>query len=270
MFGLKKSSKENGKENLTEEMITEVTLSSMKENPNGETNYPILEFDERALDLLSTGVRETLRYSKVVPGGGAFYRFTKRLIDIVASALALAILLIPMAILALIIYFQDFGNPFFSQARLTKNGKVFHMYKFRSMCIDAEAKFAEVQKDNETDGLAFKNENDPRITKIGGFLRKTSLDELPQLWNVLRGDMSLIGPRPPLPREVVLYTPAHMERLLVKGGLSCVAQCEGRSDVEFEKWVESDVKYIKERSFWKDIKLIFRTIGVVIMKKGAK
>ncbi len=267
---MKRSNKETGKQSLTEEMITEVTLSAMKENPNGETNYPILEFDDRALNLLSTGVKETLRYSKVTPRGGAGYRFVKRLMDIVVSFCAMAVLLIPMAILALIIFLQDRGNPFFSQARLTENGKVFHMYKFRSMCVDAEARFAEVQKENETDGLAFKSENDPRITKIGGFLRKTSLDELPQLWNVLRGDMSLIGPRPPLPREVVLYTPAHMDRLLVKGGLSCVAQCEGRSDVEFEKWVESDVSYIKQRSLWMDIKLIFRTIGVVIMKKGAR
>lgn len=267
---MKKSSKESVQNNLTEEMITEVTLSAMKENPNGETNYPILEFDERALELLSSGVRETLRFSKVVPNGGACYLFFKRLLDVVVSFFALVILLIPMLILALIVFLQDGGNPFFSQARLTKEGRVFHMYKFRSMCVDAEARFAEVQKGNETDGLAFKNENDPRITKIGKFLRKTSLDELPQLWNVLRGDMSLIGPRPPLPREVVLYTPAHMDRLLVKGGLSCIAQCEGRSDVEFEKWVESDVHYIKTRSLWLDIKLLFCTIGVVIMKKGAK
>ncbi|MDE6021063.1 MAG: sugar transferase [Ruminococcus sp.] len=256
--------------NLTEEMITEVTLSTMNKNPNGETNYPILEFDEYALALLSTGVHETLKYSEVKANGGAAYAFIKRLADIILSFLAIVVLFIPMAIIALLVFLQDRGNPFFSQARLTKDGKVFRMYKFRSMCIDAEEKFAQVQQENETDGIAFKNTNDPRITKIGGFLRKTSLDELPQLWNVLAGDMSIIGPRPPLPREVVLYTPAHMERLIVKGGLSCIAQCEGRSDVEFEKWVKSDVEYIKSRSLWLDIKLIIRTIVVVIMKKGAK
>lgn len=175
-----------------------------------------------------------------------------------------------MAVVALVIYIDDKGNPFFSQVRLTENGKPFRMYKFRSMCMDAEARFAEVQKENESDGLAFKSENDPRITRIGGFLRKTSIDELPQLWNVLKGDMSLIGPRPPLPREVVLYTPAQMERLLVKGGLSCICQVEGRSDMEFDKWVETDVRYIKERSLKMDINIFFRTIGVVIKRKGAR
>ena len=255
---------------ITEEMITEVTLSSMKDNPNGETNYPILEFDYLALELLSTGVRETLKHSKVVPNGGKAYLFCKRAMDIVLSTIALVILLIPMAVIALIVFLQDGGSPIFSQARLTENGKIFHMHKFRSMCKDAEAKFKDVQSGNETDGIAFKDANDPRITKFGGFLRKTSLDELPQLWNILMGDMSIIGPRPPLPREVVLYTPAHMERLLVKGGLACTAQVEGRSDIEFERWVESDVEYIKKRSLWLDIKLIFRTIGVVIMKKGAR
>lgn len=259
-----------GAKNLTEEMITEVTLSSMKKNPNGETDYPILEFDKRALELLSEGVHETLRQSSVKAGGGKAYLFFKRLADIVLSVLALIVLALPMAIIALIVFLQDGGSPIFSQVRLTQDGKVFRMYKFRSMCMDAEEKFAQIQKENETDGIAFKSANDPRITKVGGFLRKTSLDELPQLWNILRGDMSIIGPRPPLPREVVLYTPAHMDRLLVKGGLSCTAQCEGRSDMEFEKWVESDVDYIKNRSLWMDIKLIFRTMGAVFMKKGAK
>lgn len=261
---------ETAARNLTEEMITEVTLSSMKKNPNGETNYPILEFDKRALDLLSSGVHETLRYSKIKVKGGKAYLFIKRLMDIVLSLTALIILAVPMAVIALAVFLQDGGSPIFSQIRLTKGGKVFRMYKFRSMCMDAEEKFAEIQKENETDGLAFKNANDPRITKIGGFLRKTSLDELPQLWNILRGDMSIIGPRPPLPREVVLYTPAHMDRLLVKGGLSCTAQCEGRSDLEFEKWVESDVEYIQTRNLWADLKLIFRTFAAVFKKKGAK
>lgn len=256
--------------NLTEEMVTEVTLNSLKENKEGVTAYPILEFDQRALDLLCSGVQETLRYSNVKPAGGLLYRAVKRAIDIIGSLCALAILAIPMAIVALIIYFDDKGNPIFSQIRLTENGKPFKMYKFRSMCMDAEARFAEVQKENESDGLAFKSEHDPRITKIGRFLRKTSIDELPQLWNILKGDMSIIGPRPPLPREVVLYTPEQMDRLLVKGGLSCICQVEGRSDMEFDKWVESDVRYIKERSLSKDISLFFRTIGVVVKRKGAR
>lgn len=258
------------KGNLTEEQVTELTLSSLKNNPEGITEYPILEFDQRALRLLSDGVAETLRHSATKPAGGKGYRFVKRTADIVISACALILLGIPMGIVALAIYLQDKGSPFFSQARLTENGKVFRMYKFRSMCMDAEEKFAEVQKENQTDGLAFKSENDPRITKIGHFIRKTSIDELPQLWNVLRGDMALIGPRPPLPREVVLYTPHQMERLMVKGGLSCICQVEGRSDMEFDKWVESDIQYVKTRSLGLDLKLLFKTIGVVLLKKGAR
>lgn len=258
------------KQILTEEMVTEVTLDSMKKNKNGITKYPVLDFDERALGLLCTGVSETLKHSKVKPAGGVFYKAAKRAIDIVCSVLGLLILLLPMAIVALIIYIDDKGSPFFSQVRLTENGKPFKMYKFRSMCVDAEARFAEVQKENQSDGLAFKSENDPRITKIGAFIRKTSIDELPQLWNILKGDMSIIGPRPPLPREVVLYTPEQMDRLLVKGGLSCICQVEGRSDMEFDKWVETDIRYIKTRSLSTDIGLFFRTIWVVLKGKGAR
>lgn len=256
--------------NLTEEQFTEVTLSALKEHPEGITEYPILDFDDRALGLLSAGVAETLRYSEIKPRGGLAYRFLKRLFDIVGSALSLILLAIPMGIVALVIYLDDKGSPIFSQARLTKDGKVFYMHKFRSMCVDAEQKFAEVQKENETDGLAFKSENDPRITRIGHFIRRTSIDELPQLWDVFCGHMSIIGPRPPLLREVVLYTPHQMQRLQVKGGLSCICQVEGRSDMGFEKWVESDLEYIQTRSAGLDLKLVFKTIGVVIMKKGAR
>ena len=232
--------------NLTEEQFTEVTLSALKEHPEGITEYPILDFDDRALGLLSAGVAETLRYSEIKPRGGLAYRFLKRLFDIVGSALLLILLAIPMGIVALVIYLDDKGAPIFSQARLTKDGKVFYMHKFRSMCVDAEQKFAEVQKENETDGLAFK------------------------LWDVFCGHMSIIGPRPPLPREVVLYTPHQMQRLQVKGGLSCICQVEGRSDMGFEKWVESDLEYIQTRSAGLDLKLVFKTIGAVIMKKGAR
>lgn len=237
---------------------------------SGVVDYPILDFDEESLKRLHKGIANTLKQSKIVPNGGKFYEFVKRVFDIVASAATLTVLAIPIGIVALIIYIDDKGNPFFSQVRLTKDGKPFKMYKLRTMCMNAEELFAEVQKENQSDGLAFKSDNDPRITRIGGFLRKTSIDELPQFWNVLKGDMSLIGPRPPLPREVVLYTPKEMDRLLVKGGLSCICQTEGRSDVSFDKWVEDDIKYIKNRSFGLDLKLMFKTAGAVIMRKGAK
>lgn len=254
----------------TEEMVTRITLDSMKNNNEGVTEYPILNFDQRALNLLCEGIRETLKYSKLKPAGSKAYKILKRTLDIVLSTAALALLIIPMGAVALAIYIDDKGNPFFSQIRLTENGRPFKMYKFRSMCTDAEEKFAEVQKSNQTDGIAFKSENDPRITKIGHFIRKTSIDELPQLWNVLKGDMSIIGPRPPLPREVVLYTPHQMERLIVKGGLSCICQCEGRSDMSFDEWVESDIKYIKNRSLKLDFSLMLRTASAVIKRKGAK
>lgn len=270
------------KKQLTEDDVTQNMLDSLEkgERPEptipgksakaGVTEYPILEFDERALRLLHEGVSETLKYSKIKPAGGKVYEFVKRAFDIFASVLALIILAIPIGIIALIIYIDDKGNPFFSQIRLTKDGKPFRMYKLRTMCMDAEAKFAQVQKENESDGLAFKSDHDPRITRIGGFLRKTSIDELPQLINVIQGTMSIIGPRPPLPREVVLYTPEQMDRLIVKGGLSCICQTEGRSDMEFDKWVEGDVEYIKTRSWGLDLKLMFKTVGAVVMRKGAK
>lgn len=255
---------------INEDQFTEITLKSLKENKEGITEYPILNFDKRALGLLSLGIKETLKQSDISPAGSAFYRFVKRTFDIICSFIALIILFIPMMILALIIYITDRGNPFFSQVRITQNGKTFKMHKFRSMCIDAEEKFSQVQKENQSDGLAFKSDDDPRITKIGKFLRKTSIDELPQLFNILKGDMSFIGPRPPLPREVVLYEPEHMNRLLVKGGLSCICQVEGRSDMEFDKWVETDIQYIKTRNIRLDLSLLFRTVWAVIAGKGAR
>ncbi|MBR0483524.1 MAG: sugar transferase [Oscillospiraceae bacterium] len=261
---------------LSEDDVTEVVLKELENEKNGKSNsegvtdYPILEFDDHALGLLSAGVHETLQYSQITPAGGKVYETVKRFCDVVISALALLVLLIPLGIVCLLIYIEDKGNPIFSQVRLTKDGKPFRMYKLRSMCMDAEARFAQVQKENKSDGLAFKSDNDPRITKIGKFIRKTSIDELPQFWNVLKGDMSIIGPRPPLPREVVLYTPEQMNRLLVKGGLSCICQTEGRSDMEFEKWVESDIRYIKTRNLGLDISLLFKTAGAVLLRKGAK
>ena len=244
--------------------------TAVTEDAGGVTDYPVLDFDNDALKELTAKVRNSLKESKIKPGGSTGYRFLKRTIDITGSLIGLILLSVPMGIISLMIYSEDKGSPFFVQKRLTKDGKVFNMYKFRSMCTDAEEKFREVQKTNQTDGLAFKMENDPRVTKIGHFIRKTSIDELPQLLNVLKGDMSIIGPRPPLPREVNLYTPHQMQRLLVKGGLSCYCQCNGRSDMPFDEWVESDLEYIENRSTRLDIKLMLKTVKVVICGKGAR
>ncbi|MBR1555716.1 MAG: sugar transferase, partial [Oscillospiraceae bacterium] len=164
---------------LSEDDVTEVVLKELENEKNGKTtaegvtDYPILEFDDHALGLLSAGVHETLQYSQITPAGGKAYELIKRFFDIVISALALLILLIPLGIVCLLIYAEDKGNPVFSQVRLTKDGKPFRMYKLRSMCMDAEARFAQVQKENKSDGLAFKSDDDPRITKIGKFIRKT-------------------------------------------------------------------------------------------------
>jgi lipopolysaccharide/colanic/teichoic acid biosynthesis glycosyltransferase len=143
------------------------------------------------------------------------------------------------------------------------------MYKFRSMYVDAEERLQELLKENEMDGPAFKMKNDPRITRVGKFIRKTSLDELPQLWNILRGDMSIVGPRPALPREVEQYTELQKQRLIVTPGLTCYWQATPkRNEITFDEWMELDLRYIQERSFWVDWKIIFKTVGAVIHKEG--
>lgn len=198
------------------------------------------------------------------------YDFFKRIFDVLFSLLSLIILLPIMIAIALAVFFQDFHNPLFAQIRLTKNGKKFKMYKFRSMYINAEEEFEKLKEYNEVNGPAFKMENDPRITKFGKFLRKTSLDELPQLFNVLEGSMSIVGPRPPLPSEVKEYTPYQLQRLYIKGGLTCYWQCSGRSNIGFDEWVDMDIQYIKDRSMFTDLKIILKTIKAVLKGDGAK
>ena len=190
--------------------------------------------------------------------------------DIFFSALALLILWPLMAVLALVIYIDDpHGSPFFSQIRCGRDGKLFKMHKFRSMYVDAEDRLAEILKDNEMDGPAFKMKDDPRITRVGRLIRKTSLDELPQLWNVLLGHMSIVGPRPALPREVEQYTEEQKQRMYVTPGLTCYWQIQpSRNDISFDEWMELDLKYIQERSFLVDWKIIFKTFLAVIRKEG--
>lgn len=199
-----------------------------------------------------------------------YYEKAKRMFDLIVSFFALIILSPVMILAAIAVFLQDFHNPFFAQTRLTKDGKEFKMFKFRSMCVNAEDKLDELQDLNEADGPVFKIEKDPRITKIGGFLRKTSIDELPQLLNVLGGSMSLVGPRPPLPKEAECYSSYQRHRLDVKGGLTCYWQCSGRSNISFEQWMDLDIQYIKERSFGTDIKIIFKTVKSVLMCEGAE
>jgi len=193
----------------------------------------------------------------------------KRLIDILGSVCIL-ILSTPFLItIGIIIKLDSKGPVFFKQKRCGKNGKRFSMLKFRSMIIDAESKQEELLKKNEASGLVFKMKDDPRITKIGKFLRKYSLDEFPQFFNVLKGDMSLVGPRPPLPAEVSDYNDWYGQRLSVKPGMTGMWQINGRSDLSFEEMVKLDVEYITNWSLWLDVVLLLRTIPAVINRRGA-
>lgn len=197
------------------------------------------------------------------------YNFFKRLMDICCSSIALVCLCWVFAIVAIAIKIEDGGPIIFSQTRVGKNGKLFKFYKLRSMKIDAHKMKDDLMEYNESDGPTFKMENDPRITKVGAFIRRYSIDELPQLINILKGDMSIVGPRPPLVQEVMQYDEFAMRRLSVKTGLTCYWQCSGRSNIGFEEWMKLDNKYIDERGIWTDIKIIFKTILAVFKSDGA-
>ena len=224
---------------------------------------------EEQLNTQQAPVREEEK-TFVAPDPKPGYEFWKRVFDIVMSVLALIVLSPALLLVMLAIWLEDRGNPIYTQTRLTKGAKPFKMYKFRSMCMDADKMLDDLMDQNEMTGPAFKIKSDPRVTKVGKFLRRTSIDELPQLVNIIKGDMSIIGPRPPLPREVEQYTPYQMHRLDVITGLACYHECTGRSDArDFDEWVESDLRYILERSFATDLKIIWWTIKIVITKKGA-
>lgn len=202
--------------------------------------------------------------------GHRHYWVLRRAQDIVFSLLAL-ILLAPLAlVISLAIVLDSPGDgAIFRQRRVGRDGKLFWLYKFRTMCPDAEKRLNELLKLKQMDGPVFKIKGDPRITRVGRFLRKTSLDELPQLLNVLRGDMSIVGPRPALPREVELYSDYQRQRLYVTPGLSCYWQITPhRNEMSFDEWVALDLKYIQERSFWVDWKIIFLTVRAMFMKYG--
>ena len=198
------------------------------------------------------------------------YWVLRRAQDIVFSLLAL-ILLAPLALLIILAIVLDSpgDGAIFRQRRVGRDGKLFWLYKFRTMCPDAEEQLNELLSQNQMDGPVFKIKGDPRITRVGRFLRKTSLDELPQLLNVLQGDMSIVGPRPALPREVELYSDYQRQRLYVTPGLSCYWQiAPHRNEMSFDEWVALDMKYIQERSFWVDWKIIFLTVRAMLMKYG--
>ena len=195
--------------------------------------------------------------------------FTKRLFDIIISGILLLLLSPVFLFFALLIKLGDKGSVFYVSQRAGRKGKQFDFYKFRSMIIDADTMKHDLEDKSEVTGPVFKIKDDPRITKIGKLMRRYSIDELPQLWNVLKGDMSLVGPRPPIPAEVEGYDLWQLRRLEVKPGITCLWQIKGRSDLEFYKWVTWDLWYIDNWSFWLDIRILFLTIPAVLKGAGA-
>lgn len=194
----------------------------------------------------------------------------KRMFDVVSSGIMIILFTPLFLLIGFLIKLEDRGPVFFVQRRVGRNGREFNMFKYRSMCVDAEAKIRELMEKNQhAQGVTFKMKDDPRITRVGKWLRKLSLDELPQLFNVFIGDMSLVGPRPPIPREVALYTQADRRRLAVTPGITCLWQIGGRSEIDFSGQVQLDVQYIESQTFWTDLKILFKTVPAVLMSKGA-
>jgi len=197
------------------------------------------------------------------------YSIFKRMLDIFGAIMGIALLSPVLLVVSILIKLESKGKVLFSQKRVGLNGKEFKIYKFRSMVENAEDLKKNLEYKNEMSGPMFKIKNDPRITRVGSFIRKTSIDELPQLINVLKGDMSLVGPRPSLPKEVENFEPWMLKRLEVKPGLTCYWQVSGRSSIGFHEWMDLDIKYVNEMSIWVDIKLIFKTFLVLFGDKNA-
>jgi exopolysaccharide biosynthesis polyprenyl glycosylphosphotransferase len=193
----------------------------------------------------------------------------KRLIDVAASAAALLLLSPLLVLAALAVKLSSRGPVFYRQERVGMHGRTFQMLKFRSMVVDAEARRAALATKNERTGPVFKIASDPRVTRVGRVLRKYSIDELPQIVNVLRGDMSLVGPRPALASEVAHYEAWQRRRLSVRPGLTCVWQVSGRDQISFATWMLLDMRYIDHWSLWEDVRLLFRTLPVVLLGRGA-
>lgn len=194
----------------------------------------------------------------------------KRTFDLIVTGILLLILIIPMGIIALAVFIDDpHGSPFYKQIRIGRHGEEFNMYKFRTMYVDADKRKAELMESNEMDGPVFKMKDDPRITRLGKILRKLSIDEMPQFINVFVGNMSLVGPRPPLPNEVKEYEDYHKLRLIVTPGITCDWQISNnRNDISFNDWVEMDLNYIETRTAWKDLQIIFRTPFAMLSGTG--
>ena len=197
------------------------------------------------------------------------YRVIKRTVDVVGALAGLLLLLPLLPFIVAMIKLESSGPVVFAQQRVGRRGHLFRCYKFRSMAVDAESRKLELEHLNEASGAAFKIKNDPRITGVGRFLRRSSLDEFPQLWNILMGEMSVVGPRPQIPAEVAEYTPQQARRLFAKPGLTCLWQISGRSHLDFDDWMELDQEYVRKRCLSFEIGILLRTLPAVIDRKGA-
>ncbi len=226
--------------------------------------------NEVAMPSLDKAIETENLCSDITEKNDSFYCRFKRVFDVVFSVLGLIVLSVPLLIISLIIVIDNPGSsPVYVQKRVGKNGREFTLYKFRSMVCNADSMIDNLLEKNEMDGPVFKIKDDPRITRFGRFIRKTSIDELPQLWNVLRGDMSLVGPRPPLPREVEKYNDYQYKRLSVIPGITCYWQVQPqRNSLSFDEWVKLDLKYIQERSFKTDLVILFKTVGAIFGAEG--
>ena len=239
------------------------------------TNPNLMMIERRCLAATSPWGRALLvlhvalerRLWRVLVGGD---ELGKRVFDAAASCAALVLISPLWALIALLIKLEDGGPVIFAQTRVGKHGREFKMYKFRSMRPDAEQRLRELlAKNQHREGVTFKIKDDPRITRVGRWLRKFSFDELPQFYNVLIGDMSVVGPRPPVPREVALYSLADRRRLAIKPGITCIWQISGRAQIDFHGQVELDVRYIETRTFWSDLRIILKTVPAVLSGTGA-
>lgn len=229
-----------------------------------------MEINFRGWDLIMERLQiEEQEIIQIERKENILYEVSKRALDVIASFLGLVILSPILLIVAILIKLESKGPAIFAQSRIGLNGKEFKMYKFRSMVQNAEELKEKLAKQNEMSGPMFKMKNDPRVTKVGKFIRKTSIDELPQLLNILKGDMTLVGPRPSLPREVEKFESWMLKRLEVKPGLTCYWQVSGRNNIDFYEWMKLDLKYVNDMSFWLDIKLIFKTVAVLFGDKNA-
>lgn len=262
---------------MSEKILDEKTGEARRLDA-GRTVRSGLAFDFDSTEPISQGnlkraegVKELVGDDPVSPPDSFGYLFIKHSFDVLFSVFVLLCLGWLFVIIAIAIKVEDPKGPvFFKQKRVGKNGREFYMYKFRSMCVDAEERLAELRELNEKTGPVFKIAEDPRITRCGKWLRKLSLDELPQFLNVLKGDISIVGPRPALPSEVNVYTARQRQRLLVDQGITCYWQTRrNRDSITFDEWIDLDLLYVKKCGLWTDFKLIVQTVGVVLTAQGS-